>query len=636
MIFQSNYILSFVTLMIFWCSLKAQEVSSVPLIKGNVTISIADGEMICDFEIQDIPPLEDYEIFINAGLNIKQFWDLETGKALSYRRNYNPLYSYEAFNYHFPDSEGSGKYLPNKIKVQYTGKFPVIDDISKASEWGDWKGNIAFNHMSVRADGLQTAWYPILYDVKAEYQYSEVRYDITISCADCTAIYLNGSNPYKGSIANFSSEVPVEIFLMAGIYDFIDQNGLIALNTFLDENELKVVDDKMQTIMNYYESYTGIPYGGKMVLVQNTPVSQLNSWFFVSFPSLVSITHNRENGLERLTDPLSPLWGTMAHEAAHYYFSTSKFNSGIDLILTEGFAEYMSLKASISMLGIDFYREKIVEKLKSIGKFEPQPLSSLKTRLDYKPQNDRYVYHYMPLLLIAIEMYIGEEAMWLWINRLLTEPFSQSNFEFVFTCLERVISNPVLADQIKNNFLESEQSWLNIQSTLLRLPEYLYTNHPSAALEMEAAMLRAMGQFENAINAYEKLLDISTVENKHQIYFDMGSSAIESGDHALSCDYFEKACISKPEFYQAAYQYARSAIISKTNLDKAVEMLEHYISTGPHEGYIGEEAAWWRLGNIYELKENTTKALNCYNKALKINPEHEETLKSLHALSQKE
>lgn len=131
---------------------------SAPTLSGKIEISIKQGTMDADFKLSNIPRIKDYVIFLNAGFNVQYFRDSEDSFNYGYRKQYDNSQSYESFGYYFPDSTGEAKFLPKSLQFKYTGKFPVIDNLERASEVGDWKGNIAFNGETVRADGLQAGW----------------------------------------------------------------------------------------------------------------------------------------------------------------------------------------------------------------------------------------------------------------------------------------------------------------------------------------------------------------------------------------------------------------------------------------------------------------------------------------------
>lgn len=74
--------------------------------------------------------------------------------------------------------------------MNYLGMYPVVADSTSGYMGSDWRGNIAFNGYSVRADGMQSNWYPVLYDISTRKRYENLRYDLNINCDDCTCYLL--------------------------------------------------------------------------------------------------------------------------------------------------------------------------------------------------------------------------------------------------------------------------------------------------------------------------------------------------------------------------------------------------------------------------------------------------------------
>src|SRR3954467_10509606 len=148
---------------------------SIPHVKGNVTISVKKGTIECNLVLSNMPRLNDYYIRLNSGMNIRYIKNAEEGTSpLQYERSlHDTLSSGESSAYYIPAYNKSGKYLPHAIRFNYVGMYPVITDTTSAE---DWRGNIAFNGTTVRADGIQSAWCPILYDVKTDTRYEKVTY----------------------------------------------------------------------------------------------------------------------------------------------------------------------------------------------------------------------------------------------------------------------------------------------------------------------------------------------------------------------------------------------------------------------------------------------------------------------------
>ncbi|MCC9044578.1 hypothetical protein LNQ81_18065 [Myroides sp. M-43] len=197
----------------------AQE--KAPLVSGKVNISIKEGTFECDLILSDIPQLKNYYIRLNSGMNPLHFRSKEPNDFLIYTdKSFNDSTSTgETSAYYFADNTKKGKFLPKSLQVRYVGKFPVATDTISNYSREDWKGNIAFNNYSVRADGNQSGWYPVLYDIDNDIVYDNVRYDIELTCKDCTTLYINGSAPIQGQSHRFKSDVPQELALFSGNYE---------------------------------------------------------------------------------------------------------------------------------------------------------------------------------------------------------------------------------------------------------------------------------------------------------------------------------------------------------------------------------------------------------------------------------
>lgn len=137
--------------------LLAQE--KAPVISGKVVISIEEGTFNCDLTLSNIPDISNYFIRLNAGMNILHFRSKKPNDFLiAYETSLKDTRSTgESKAYYFADDTKQNKFLPNVLQIKYVGKFPVIKDTIEDYSREDWKGNIAFNHNSVRADGTQSA-----------------------------------------------------------------------------------------------------------------------------------------------------------------------------------------------------------------------------------------------------------------------------------------------------------------------------------------------------------------------------------------------------------------------------------------------------------------------------------------------
>ena len=424
--------------------------SELPIkLSGIIEISVKKGTIDANFQLKNIPKLSNYLIHINSGFNIQYFRNEKEGFNYTYEKAYNTQYSEESFGYYFLNDTTKSKFLPETIQFKYTGKFPVITDMSKASDSGDWKGNIAFNGKSIRTDGFQTAWYPILYDIERDKRYDEVIYEIEVICLDCKSIYVNGSKPVSSTHGMFKRDKPTSVTLFAGLYDIGKHKNGYYLNSRLSMQQMSELEKMTSTFQKYYQNKLSIPYGESVVFIHTTPISKYDSWLFVAYPSIVLMNHN-EDGLSNLIEKTeSNSYKTfIAHELAHYYFGTyKKFNSELGDMFTESLAEYLSLKLTKKIFGAEKYFNNINSKLDELKGFKLTGFKNIEKNSDYGDR-ELYVYTYAPIIWLAIEKEIGEEKMWLWLNKMLTVETVRTDYDFMFQTLAQVMK-----DNVKLNFL---------------------------------------------------------------------------------------------------------------------------------------------------------------------------------------
>ncbi|MGC4040594.1 MAG: hypothetical protein QM710_07385 [Flavobacterium sp.] len=460
-------ILYAIILLFSFSGASAQE--EVPTLTGKVSLSIKEGTFTCDMTLSNIPELKDYFIRLNSGMNILHFRSLKPNNFLiGYDRSLKDSTSTgESSAYYFPGNKGKGKFLPKELRIRYTGKFPVATDTIENVSRDDWKGNIAFNGYSVRTDAAQTAWYPMLYDIEKDKLYNEVKYDIELQCSDCTTLYVNGNLPVEGTKASFKSEIPKELSLYCGDFDFKSSGGTYILNPDLTDEQFTQFCGLTNSYQKYYEDKIGIPFGGAVTFVNTTPTSARNAWLYVTYPTIFNIGYG-ENGLVSLFNPKIQNWYRpfIAHELGHYYFGTYKvFNSALGDMMSEGFTEYLSLQVTRDILGAETYQKKISDKLKELEGFKPVPFAKVKSKADYKDR-ELYVYYYAPLMFTAIEKEIGREKMWQWLGVLLKTKTDFTNYKFLTQSLEATLQDKTQFESIKSKYFDSDKSLKNIESAL--------------------------------------------------------------------------------------------------------------------------------------------------------------------------
>ncbi|UBM58648.1 hypothetical protein LAG90_17755 [Marinilongibacter aquaticus] len=439
----------------------AQE--KIPTISGEVEISVINGTFECDLTWTDIPRIKDYFIRLNSGMNILHMRSKKPNDFLvNYSKSFaDSLSTGESNAYYFKDSTGKGKFLPESIQFKYVGKYPVASDTLENYSRKDWKGNIAFNGMSVRSDGRQSAWYPVFYDIENDIVWEKVKYDIEITCSDCSTLYLNGSKPVKDQTHRFTSDIPQELTIFCGNYDFAALEGTYFLNSGLEKSELETFGALINTYKKYYAQNLNVPFGQAVSFVQTTPTSKKDAWMFVSYPTIMSI--GWQNGLKNIVEPQYAKFYQpfIAHELGHYYFGTYKvFNSVLGDLLNESFPEFLSLQITKEFIGKDIFNEQLERKLKQLEGFEAMPFAKIKKESEYG-NRQLYVYNFGPLIFLAIEREIGEEMMWQWLHKVLKTQSKYTDYAFLCSTLQATLNDKAKFESIKETYFTSDHALEN-------------------------------------------------------------------------------------------------------------------------------------------------------------------------------
>ncbi|MDR3697947.1 hypothetical protein [Mucilaginibacter sp.] len=451
----------------FWLAVYAQD--DAPTLSGSVNISVNKGTMECDFILKNMPHIENtYVIRINSGMNIHYFKDLKHGNLIYYDTDSkDTLSSGESIAYFFPGNKNVGRFLPQELELKYVGMFPIADS-ARGYSVQDWRGNVAFNGYSVRADGLQSAWYPVLYDMKKQARYENVKYDLNITCSDCSTLFLNGNKPVKGQKARFVSDVPRPLTMYCGRYDVAEINGTAILNPDMDKTQQKSFINTINNYKHYYEENLGIPYKEDITFIQTTPTAAPDHAFlFVSYPVIMNIGIGKY-GLNSMFDKKRGDYYKpyLAHELGHYYFGTYlRTNTSFGHVVDEGFAEFLSLKATKNLFVDSIYQKIIKNKLKSLEKFKAKPFSLIKNDDDFNNRN-LYVYTYAPVILMAIEKEIGEKSMWLWMKNMLNTKTDFTDYQFFEKTFDASITDKTEAEKIKKKYFIAEDALSNAVATV--------------------------------------------------------------------------------------------------------------------------------------------------------------------------
>jgi hypothetical protein len=348
--------------------------------------------------------------------------------------------------------------------------YPVVPDSAHGWMGQDWRGNVAFNGYSLRAEGRQGDWYPILYDKDKRKLYSEVRYNIHVSCEDCSVLFVNGSDPVKAKQADFRSDQPRELSIFCGVFDISEDHGIWLLNAGLAQAEKQKLIHTATSYQDFYEKNFGIPFKGRLAFVQTAPTADPKAWAFsfYSSPTTFNVGVGRY-ALQSLFDKNKAQRSkqVMAHELAHYYFGTLLKADGVfGSIVAEGFAEYLSFALTRQIEGDSTYFELLKNKIAALAYLSDyQPLSRVRAEVDYG-NREYYLYYYAPVLFLAIEKEIGKKAMWDWLKAMVNSGADVADYSFLITSLGKVVADKSVVEKVKASYLSSPDALKNAKDRL--------------------------------------------------------------------------------------------------------------------------------------------------------------------------
>ncbi len=88
--------------------------------------------------------------------------------------------------------------------------------------------------------------------------------------------------------------------------------------------------------------------------------------------------------------------------------------------------------------------------------------------------------------------------------------------------------------------------------------------------------------------------------------------------------------LERPSFTGALYQVGRTAVFSEQRVPEGINALKRYIELGPaSEREPQLSYAWSRLGQLYEIQDDSESAILAFQKAVELNPANEQATDAL-------
>ena len=142
---------------------------------------------------------------------------------------------------------------------------------------------------------------------------------------------------------------------------------------------------------------------------------------------------------------------------------------------------------------------------------------------------------------------------------------------------------------------------------------------------------------ENKYDLQEKELQAAIEMNPEHMGFknQLGYNYVNQEKFKDAFAQFEKMIVENDSNMNGYYQVGRTAAISGQNLDRGLECLGIYLNHDQMEGFPSHAAAHWRLGIIFEHKQDIDSAKNEYETALKLDPDYKLAKEALEKLTKK-
>ncbi len=140
-------------------------------------------------------------------------------------------------------------------------------------------------------------------------------------------------------------------------------------------------------------------------------------------------------------------------------------------------------------------------------------------------------------------------------------------------------------------------------------------------------------EYAAAVQEYRAVLAVDFTRNGARYMIGMSYQQLEDWDRAF--DTFENAVRIDSLAMNSWYQLGRTGVLGQPNLDRAIEAYQFYLSVDHQPGTPDHASAHWRLGMIYELQGDGAVARQEYERALGLDPEHEDAKKALRDLAKR-
>ena len=178
---------------------------------------------------------------------------------------------------------------------------------------------------------------------------------------------------------------------------------------------------------------------------------------------------------------------------------------------------------------------------------------------------------------------------------------------------------------------QREEEW-DLAEKELKAYQSLDPKDPNAAASL-ANFYRSRKNLEGAESIWTAFLEIQP--GNADALLALGGIQAEMSKFEEAKASFQAGLSSGGDVMRFRYQLGRLSALSGMDAEEGIEHLKAYLQTSPAPGSPTWADALWRLGNIYEKTGNKDAAVQAYQKALELNPDHKNAKDSLKALEKK-
>lgn len=153
----------------------------------------------------------------------------------------------------------------------------------------------------------------------------------------------------------------------------------------------------------------------------------------------------------------------------------------------------------------------------------------------------------------------------------------------------------------------------------------------TTAYSLEASIYSSQKEYDKAEKLYLDLIERK--ENNYKVFYRLAVIKSEQKDYQKAIEYCQKSIDLYPDYLMGYYQFGKVAALGNIFHKEAIRNLQYYINAELESNLAGKHWAYLRLGQLYEIKEEISKAKESYQNALKIKPEFDQAKTALNYLN---